>query len=110
MAWRSERLAREILKQCAIILNQQEWPADRLTVASVEVSSKMDYARVYIDIWPEAAQLETIAELNRRKGLIKKELASKLKIRLMPEVGFYLDHGSEATARIADLLQQAGLD
>lgn len=110
MAWRSERLAREISKNCGLILNQQEWPAERLTVASVKVSPKMDYARVYVDIWPETAQSETIKELNRRKGLIKKELAGKLKTRLMPEIGFYLDRGSEAAARIADLLQQADLD
>ncbi|HQO27891.1 MAG TPA: 30S ribosome-binding factor RbfA [Candidatus Pacearchaeota archaeon] len=110
MSWRPERLAREISEQVAVIVNQQEWPAERLTISSVVVSPKLDYARIYIAVWPKTAETETLKELNRRQGLIKKELTGKLRIRLMPEIGFYLDRSSEAVVRIAELLRKAEQD
>jgi ribosome-binding factor A len=103
---KSERLSREITKYLAMILHRQEWPADRLTVIHSDLSEKCDYAHVYVSVWPESSEQKTIQELNSRKGLIKKELASKLKARLMPEIGFYLDHSSEIAIRIAQLLDE----
>ncbi len=110
MAWRAEKLNREIAKQLADILNKHEWPAERVTVASAEISAKFDYVRVYVGVWPVEAEQKTIEELNRQKGLIKKELAGKLKMRLMPEIGFYTDRSSEAASRIADLLKEVEKD
>lgn len=110
MSWRPERLAREISERTAEIINQQQWPAERVTVASVEVSPKLDYARVYISVWPKESEAETMQALSRRKGLIKRELAGKLRTRLMPEIGFYSDRGSEAAVRVAELLREAEKD
>ncbi len=110
MARRADRLNREIAKQLAEILNKHEWPAERVTVASVDISSKFDYARVYVGVWPQENEGKTIKELNQNKGLIKKELAGKLRMRLMPEIGFYADGGAESSARIAELLKEAEKD
>ena len=89
-----------------MILHKEEWPADRLTVMRSDLSEKRDYAHVYVSVWPESNEQETLKELNRKKGLIKKELAGKLKVRLMHEIGFYLDHSSKAAIRIAQLLDE----
>lgn len=110
MSRRTQRLSREITKHSAEIINKQEWPAERVTVVSAEISNKFDYARIYISIWPTSSEKETLKELDRRKGLIKKGLAAKLNMRLMPEVGFYLDRGPEAASRIAELLKEIEKD
>ncbi len=106
MSRRVQRLSRDIAKHAAVIINRQEWPAERVTVASAEISNKFDYARIYVSIWPKNSEEETLKEINLRKGLIKKELAVKLNMRLMPEIGFYLDRGLEASSRIAELLRE----
>lgn len=110
MSRRVEKLNREIGRQLALILNKREWPAERVTVASIELSSKMDHAKVYVGVWPPEEEQRTVALLNQEKGLIKKELAGKLKMRLMPEIGFCLDHSAEKTSRIAELLKEAEKD
>jgi len=110
MSRRVQRLSREITKHSAEIINRQEWPAERVTVASAEISNKFDYARIYVSIWPTNSEKETLKELDRRKGLIKKELAAKLNMRLMPDIGFYLDRGLEASSRIAELMKEIEKD
>ena len=106
MAHRAERINREIGRQLAVIINQMEWSAERITVASTELSPKFDYVRVYVGVWPLNIEKKAIHELNEKKGLIKKELAAKLRMRLMPELGFYPDRGSEAAIKVSELLEQ----
>jgi ribosome-binding factor A len=107
MSRRAERLNREIVKKLGTILNQQDWPAERVTVVSADTSSKFDYVRVYISVWPEGSEKATVQAINAQKGLIKKELGAKLKMRLIPEIGFYSDRSTEASVRIAELLKKA---
>lgn len=106
MAWKVERTQKEIIKQLAVILHQQEWSAERVTIVSVDISTKLDYAHIYISIWPPENEQKVIQELNSQKGLIKKELAVKLRMRLMPDIGFYADRGAEAATRVAQLLSE----
>ncbi len=109
MVYRAERINREIGRQLAIIINQMDWPADRVTLGSTELSPKFDYVRAYVQVWPTKMEEKVIQKLNEKKGLIKKQLAGKLRMRLMPEVGFYPDRGTETARRVAELLDQIEL-
>ncbi len=106
MAWKVERTQKEIVKQLAVILHQQEWSAERVTIVSADISAKLDYVHIYVSIWPPENEQKVIKELNSQKGLIKKELAVKLRMRLMPDIGFYVDRGAEAATKVAQLLSE----
>ncbi len=78
------------------------------TVTEVRVSTDLKHAQVYISVMgDEEERRGTMAALQRGEGFIRHELASRLKLRYMPEIEFRLDLTLERAAHLEALLDQA---
>jgi ribosome-binding factor A len=78
------------------------------TVTAVRMSSDLKSAQIYISVMgDDQERRSTMAALKRGEGFIRRELASRLKVRYMPEITFSLDLTLERAARLDALLDQA---
>jgi ribosome-binding factor A len=78
------------------------------TVTEVRMSTDLKCAQVYISVMgDESERRSTMAALERAEGFIRRELASRLKLRYMPQIEFVPDLTLERAARLETLLDQA---
>jgi ribosome-binding factor A len=100
----------EEIQQIISVLLQREMKDPRIgfvTVTQVEVSQDLKYARIFISVMgtPEE-QRDTMAALASGRGFMRRELASRMEIRAVPEIQFKLDRGIEYSDRINRLLNE----
>ncbi|MEO8286746.1 MAG: 30S ribosome-binding factor RbfA [Chloroflexota bacterium] len=98
------------IQQIISVLIQRDLKDPRLgfvTVTQVDVSQDLKYARVFVSVMgtPEE-QKSTMDALASGRGYIRRELASRLEIRAVPELQFRLDRGVEYSDRINRLLNE----
>ena len=98
------------IQQIVSVLLQRELKDPRIgfvTVTSVEVSADLKYARVFVSVMgtPEE-QKETMDALTSSRGFVRREIASRMTIRHVPEIQFKQDRGAEHSERIARLLNE----
>jgi len=77
-------------------------------VSEVEVSSDARYAHVKVAVrGDEAEQKAGIAALEHAGNFLRRQLASRLTLRCVPELHFSLDRHPDAEGRIDVLLKRA---
>lgn len=77
------------------------------TVTEVRMSANLKSAQAYISVMgDEEERQRTMAALERAAGFIHRELASRLKLRYMPQIEFVPDLTLERAARLEVLLDQ----
>lgn len=106
---RQVQIAEEI-QQIVSYLLQREIKDPRVgfvTVTQVDVTQDIKYARIYVSVMgsPEE-QKATMDALSSARGFVRRELASRMEIRQVPEVQFKLDRGLEYSDRINRLLNE----
>lgn len=107
---RSARVAEEIREVVAdVIANKLKDPRiGFVTVTRVAMTSDQRLARVYVGVLGDpAAREKTLVGLKQAAGFVRRELAQRMRLRLVPEVVFEYDKGLEATDRVARLLDEA---
>jgi len=75
-----------------------------VTITSVEVSSDLRQACVYVSTLGE--KKEMMAGLDHAVSFLRRELASRLALRYVPELTFRLDESLERGERIDRLLTE----
>ncbi len=108
MANKQERIATIIRKNIAEII-QFEVKDPHLgfvSIPEVKVSKDFSYAKVYVSFINEAEIEPSLEALNKAKGFIRSELASRMDTRRVPEIRFVLDDGYKREERIAELLKK----
>lgn len=77
------------------------------SITHVEVSGDLSYARVFISVMgtPDE-QSATLRGLKHAGGYLRRELASRITLRHMPELVFKLDTSIEQGARVLELINQ----
>jgi ribosome-binding factor A len=77
------------------------------SITHVEVSGDLRHAKVFVSVMGSAEeQAETMKGLKHATSFLRRELASRLVLRFMPELTFKLDTSIAEGARILDLIQQ----
>jgi ribosome-binding factor A len=91
----------------SLILRELHDPRVRLaTVSEVHVTPDLRRARVAVSvIGEEATREQAVAALRHAAGFLRKQLASRLRMRVVPELIFELDRGAEHSVHIASLLE-----
>jgi len=107
---RPERVAHLMRREIADIL-ERRLRDPRLhhgvNVTDVEVTPDLSLARVYVSILPGGDERErSLRTLHRAAGFVRRELASRLSLREVPEIRFQLDPSIETGARVDDLLRR----
>ncbi len=77
------------------------------SVVTVSVTPDQKFARANISVMGDAQQVkDAMKALNAAKGFVRREVASRIKMRLAPEITFVLDGSIEYGAHIAKLLKE----
>jgi ribosome-binding factor A len=78
-----------------------------ITVTGVKVSPDLRVARVYwSSLGDDAARRETQAGLDAAKGFVRREVTSRVKLRVSPEVFFVFDASVQEGDKIDRLLRE----
>jgi len=105
---KQERTAQAIKEAVAAIISR-EVKDPRLgfvSVTKVDLAKDLSQAKVYISVYGnEEAKKNSFLALNSAKGFIKGELASRVKLRIIPELYFLEDPSIEYGARIMEILE-----
>ncbi|MBB5335918.1 30S ribosome-binding factor RbfA [Pectinatus brassicae] len=78
-----------------------------VTITSVDVSSDLRNARIYVSILGNDKQFEdTWQGLKNSVGYIRQELAKHMRLRYVPQLSFYPDTTMEYSAHIQKLINK----
>ncbi len=106
---RRQRVAEQIHQELGKII-QSEIRDPRLgwaTVTRVDMSPDLCHAKVYVSIFgDEAAQEASLQVLHRAGSFVRRQLGHRVRLRMVPELHFQLDHSLEHSQRIMDLLKE----
>jgi ribosome-binding factor A len=108
-------MAEEIRALIAEILQRdlQDPRLKMVTCTRVQLTSDLRSAKVYVSVLaPPEEQRRSLASLERAAGFVRRRLAQRLAIRLVPEVAFVFDpaveYGIELERLLADARRQSG--
>ncbi len=77
-----------------------------ITLTRVSVTPDLQQARVYYtSMGDETAQRETARALKRAAPFLRRQLASRIRLRRVPEIAFFFDASIAHTDRIEQILQ-----
>ncbi len=78
-----------------------------VTVTEVRMSPDLEYARVWVSVFPFDKHAEIMASLEANNWLIRKTLGAKVRnqLRVVPELTFVLDDSFEYIEKIDKLLK-----
>ena len=108
---RNERVSELIRKELGeLILRQLEFPGAIMTIVDVEVTKKIDYARIHCSVIPSSKSNDVLRVLNSAKFRLQGDLLRKINIRPMPELSFIIDHGTEKAADIEKIMIESGIE
>jgi ribosome-binding factor A len=109
---RAKRVAEGVRKEIATLLSSgvKDPRAAGAVVTRVEVTDDIRSARVYVRLLAgaedEARRRELVSALRRAAGMMRREVAQRLRLRFAPELRFFYDEGVDATTRIEELLNE----
>lgn len=88
-----------------------DYGAGLITVTIVRVSSDLSVAKAYLSIFGGKKSSEEVIEaIEHDKGEIRMLLASKIRMRFVPNLNFYLDDTLDEIDKIKDLTEKASKD
>lgn len=78
-----------------------------VTVMEVRMSPDLEYARVWVSVFPFDKAGETMSSLEANNKVIRRSLGARIRnqMRVVPEVTFVLDDSAEYIAKIDNLLK-----
>ena len=78
------------------------------TISSVRMSPDLSLAYVYVTVFGDKKKIrEALEGFQRSKGFIKKRIAPKLGLRIMPDLRFIHDDSFDKAARLDALIDAA---
>jgi len=108
MSRRTERL-NKVIKQEISKLLEREVNDPRLSspisVTQVSLSPDLKYAKIFVSLLGnENNKTEMLAGFNAASGFLRRELASRLRLRYAPQLSFHYDDSIERGARLLELI------
>ena len=83
-----------------ILVRELEFPGVLVTITDVDVTKKLDLARVRIAVWPSERSKEVLHGLQEARPVLQRLMMKKINIRPTPHLEFEIDHGNEKAAQI----------
>jgi ribosome-binding factor A len=88
-----------------LIKEFQDAASGLLTVTRVEMTADLRTARVFVSVFGSADRDAVLARLAKGAGVLRKAVASRVKLKYNPVLIFALDLGPDHEARIDELLK-----
>ena len=93
----SELIRTELAK---LVLRDIELTGGIITIMDVDVTDKLDYARVKFSALPSSKAKQALGLLQNAAGRLQHDLLRKINIKPMPYLQFMIDEGAEAAAKL----------
>ncbi len=107
---RSRRVGEQIQRELAELV-QRELKDPRLgmvTISGVELSRDMSVAKVYFTVLNPGHDVRETAEgLTHATGFLRRELAHRMRLRVVPELRFQYDSSIEEGSRLSAIIDKA---
>jgi ribosome-binding factor A len=105
---RQKRVGSLIKERLGQILIQdiQDSSSGLITITRVEMSADLRTAYVYLSSYGQVNKNALLASLEKRKGYLRKSIASAIKLKYNPSLIFVLDTTAEYESHIDKLLEQ----
>lgn len=106
---RSQRMAEQLRRELADIV-QNEIKDPRLGFVSfteVRMSRDLSHAIIYCSVLNSESEEESIAILNRAVGFVRKEIARRIRARIVPSLKFVVDDSVTRGAAMDALISEA---
>ncbi len=108
---RTRRVGEQIQRELAeLIRTELKDPrlGSMVSVSGVTVSRDLSHARVHVSVLGDEMQTtESLKILQHAAGFLRHKLGQSMRMRVMPELHFHLDHSLEEGARISALINLA---
>ena len=105
---RSRRVAEQIHHELTDILRRdmKDPRIAGITINAVEVSSDLEYAKVWYTLF-EGESPEIAKALGHANGFLRSELASRMRLRMVPRLTFQYDKSIERGVHLSQLIERA---
>lgn len=112
MSYRLARLENQIKDELSLILlyKLSDPALGFITITGVKLSPDAKLAKVYISVYEKGLRDESLERIEKASGVIRSQLAAKIRVRYVPELKFYIDDTSDNVERIENLLKQIHKD
>lgn len=104
--WRQQKVGTLIQAELSKLLIEefQNSSSGLITVTGVEMSSDLKTAYVYISFFNREQEKALFERLEKRKGFLRKSIASRVKLKYNPELIFSRDPTLDYEAKIDELI------
>jgi ribosome-binding factor A len=107
---RQQKIARQIQKDLGEIFSRElagVLKGAMTTVTEVRMSPDLEYARVWVSVFPFDRSADVMASLGANTWLVRKTLGARVRnqLRVVPELTFVLDDSFEYIDKIDSLLK-----
>jgi len=105
---RSRRVAEQIHHELTDILRRdmKDPRIAGLTIHAVEVSSDLEYAKVWFTLM-DGESPEIVKALGHANGFLRSELAQRMRLRMVPRLTFQYDKSIERGVHLSQLIERA---
>lgn len=109
---RQKRVASLIKEKLSRLLIEgfQDSTSGLITVTRIEMSKDLKTAYVYLSIFGSTQKESTLEALDKKKGFLRKSIASQVKLKYNPLLIFSLDPASDYEAKIDKLIEDTKKD
>lgn len=107
---RAERVGEQMQRELADLIRREvkDPRVGFVTISAVEVSRDFEHAKVFISLLGDDAQTEQALEgLNHAAGFLRRELARRLLLRIVPKLRFVQDRSIAEGSRLSALIDKA---
>lgn len=106
---RSQRMAEQVRREVAEIARDElkDPRMGFLSFTEVRMSRDLSHAVIYCSVFDSEQQNETIELLNGAVGLFRKELARRIRARIVPTLKFVADESITRGAAMDNLISEA---
>ncbi len=77
-----------------------------ITITNVKLSPDLRIAKVYISVLDKEKRAEVLKKVEGTKGFIRSELASRIKIKFIPDLKFFIDDTLDYVEKIEGLIKK----
>jgi ribosome-binding factor A len=77
-----------------------------ITITSVKVSPDLKIAKIYLSVFEKDKRQAALEKIKSASGFIRSELASRIRIKFVPELKFFIDDSLDYYEKIDGLIKK----
>lgn len=108
MTHRLDRVSSLIKEELSLIFlhKVQDEVLGIITVTNVKMSPDLRHTKVYLSVYEKDKRNKVLEKVNEIKGMIRSELASRVQMRFVPELHFFIDDTLDYVEKIEGLFKK----